>query len=203
MKISENINAAGGNLARPTKFNALIIPPAILSGGFEEKSFDVMCKTIGVPETVLESMDMTFKGHTLKVPGRVNQMQEITVTFYLDEYHKLRRIFYDWINAMDERSPADKSIRTADLMDMGYENPMRKFGDIILIARDFGESMNEPMNYIFERVYPTNVGGVEFNTAGTNEILEFTVTFAFFKYRHYDYMPDEITTWDEILDGGA
>jgi len=160
-----------------------------------QKSFDILCKTIAVPEVTMEPIEMVFKGHTLKLPGRVNQTQEITVTFYLDEYHKLRRIFYDWINSIDNRFYGNKSDPSAAL----YEENA-PFGQIILKARDFSESMSEPMNYIFEDIYPTSVSGVEFNTAGNNEVLEFTVIFAFTKFSHYDEMPENIVGIDDELD---
>ena len=56
------------------------------------------------------------------------------------------------------------------------------------------------MNYEFFDLYPTNVGGVEFNTAGTNEIMEFTVTFAFSKFRHVSSLVDFIDDYDNHLD---
>lgn len=200
MKISETINSAAGNMARPTKFNVLLFPPLGFTDGYADRGFDVMCKTAGVPETTMEPIEMTFKGHTLKVPGRVNQQQEITVTFYLDEFHKLRRTFYDWINAIDDRGYGIKSERAVALYNEIQNNKLGAYGGMILKVRDFAESLNEPMNYVFENIYPTNVGGAEFNSAGTNEVMEFTVTFAFTSFRHENSLMDYNAFADSILD---
>ncbi len=195
MKISETINTASGNMARPTKFNALLFPPQSLSDNYDGKAFDVMCKTVNVPETNMETIDIMYKGHNIKVPGRVNQQQEITMTFYLDEYHKMRRLIYDWISVMDDRFYGNKNsrtLRTAQTQDL--------FGGMILKARDFAESINEPMNYNFEYIYPTSVGGVEFNSSGVNEVLEFTVTFTYLKFSHISTLIDDIEDFDKKLD---
>lgn len=197
MKISEAINAAAGNMARPTKFNAEISIPLELTATTNESSFDIMCKTVGVPETVMEPIDILFKGHNLKIPGRVNQQQEITIVFYLDEYHHLRKVFYDWINALDERFYGNKNSTSAGLWSSGDF-----FGSITLKTRDFAESLNTPMDYYFENIYPTNVGGVEFSTGGINEVMEFTVTFTYTKFSHINSNPEIIDDIDNILDGG-
>ena len=194
MKISENINQAGGNLARPVKFNIVITPPIDLGSSYEQKSFDVLCKTAGVPEVTMETIDVIFKGHTLKIPGRVNQMQEITITFYLDEFHKLRRLFYDWVNSIDDRFYGHKSGRSEAA---SLNSP---FGSCILKTRDFAETLENPMDYYFTNIYPTNIGGVEFNSGGNNEVLEFSVTFAFQHFKHLSNNPDYIDDFDDKLD---
>ncbi len=196
MKISENINIAGGNLARPTKFTAIVTPPLALVSSYNQRSFDVLCKSAGVPEVTMETIDLIFKGHTLKVPGRVNQQQEITITFYLDEFHKLRKLFYDWVSTADDRFYGYKSVRAA----AGYEEYNPIGASIILKTRDFVESNSTPMDYYFENVFPTNVSGPEFSSGGTNEVLEFSVTFGFQSFRHLDSDPDQIPDIDNYLD---
>lgn len=190
MKISEALNLAGGNFARPAKFTAIVIPPIAL----QDTSFDVMCKTVQVPETVMETIPLMFKGHTLNIPGRVNQSKDLVITFYLDEFHMLRQIFYDWIAGIDKRFYGAKSDRSREIYDNLFE------GQLVLITRDFAETLNEPMNYVFEGLYPINVQGVEFNTAGTNEVMEFTVTFDFYKFRHISAISDIHEDLDVVID---
>jgi hypothetical protein len=200
MKISETINIAGGNLARPTKFNARVFPPAALTSNTKFKSFDVLCKTVGLPETINEPIEVLVKGHSVKLPGRTNQQQEITITFYLDEFHQLRRVFYNWIAAIDERFYAMKSKQSDILWDFIQEDTLNKYGGIILKTRDFAETLFEPMNYELEYVYPTNVSGFEFNSGGTNEVMEFTVTFAYYRFNHIERYADVIEDKDDIFD---
>lgn len=191
MKISETINVAGGNLARPTKFNAQIHPPMSLVQNFENKVFDVLCKTAGLPETINAPVEMIIKGHPIKIPGRTNQQNSISITFYLDENHSLRQIFYNWIAIIDKRFYGKKSQGATQ----AYEND-DLYGDIILKVRDFAETLQEPMNYEIEHVFPTSVSGVEFNSSGNNEVMEFTVIFDFYRFSHISDDSD----YDDELD---
>jgi len=195
LKISEAINIAGGNLARPTKFNAQIFPPSELVQNFENKTFDVLCKTASLPETTNTPIEMNFKGHIIKIPGRTNQQSQITLTFYLDENHSLRQIFYNWISIIDNRFYGKRS----NLAASAY-GKKSLYGGIILKARDFAETMQEPMSYEIENVFPTSVAGVEFNSAGNNEVLEFSVTFDFYRFSHISNDSDNDDTLDIKLD---
>lgn len=174
-KISDALALAGGNLARPTRFSALIAPPVSLNVA-GTKVFDVLCKDVQVPDVTMDPIDMQFKGHTLKIPSRVNQAQTIDVTVYLDEHHQLRQMFNNWINGMDDRfyaQTAGTSIAMAQAKDY--------YGNLILKSRDFDETNSEPMNYLFEGVFPISVSGPTFGAASVNEVSEITITFAYFR----------------------
>ena len=173
MKIQDYINQAGGNLARPTKFTAMLSPPSFTG---DSKIFDILCKTAGVPETTNTTIDLKIKGHDIKIPGRTQQQQEITVSFYLSEDHQLRKVFYDWVSLIDNRNPALLSGKTFK----GTE----KYGSLVLIARDFSESNTPVEKYTFERLFPTGVSGFEFNSEGVNDVMEFTVTFSYYRFNH-------------------
>jgi len=174
-KISDTLALAGGNLARPTRFSALIAPPVSLNVA-GTKVFDVLCKDVQVPDVTMEPIDLMFKGHTLKIPSRVNQAQTIDITIYLDEHHQLRQMFNNWINGMDDRfyaQTAGTSVAMSQSKDF--------YGNLILKARDFDETNSEPMNYLFEGIFPISVGGPVFGAASINEVQEVTITFAYFR----------------------
>lgn len=174
-KISDALALAGGNLARPTRFSALIAPPVSLNVS-GTKVFDVLCKDVQIPDVTMEPIEMSFKGHTLKIPGRVNQPQSIDVTIYLDEHHQLRQLFNNWINGMDDRFYAQTAGNSVTM-----SQTKNYYGNLIIKTRDFDETNSEPMNYLFEGVYPTNVTGPNFGAANINEISEITITFAYFR----------------------
>jgi len=193
-KISETLMLAGGNFARATKFSILLTPPNELSQ-ISGKTFDVLAQEVQIPDINMEAIDIILKGHTVKIPGRVQQDQTITVTFLLDEYHILRKLFADWIGAMDDRYYGTKSPEASNL----YKSN-NKFGNMIVATRDFEESTNQPMNYIFEGIFPTNVSGPAFNASGVNEILEFTVTFAYYRFLNKSNIQEEYDDVDEFLE---
>jgi hypothetical protein len=176
-KISETLSLAGGNLSRPTRFTAMIAPPSEVIGDATSKTFDVLCKTVGVPDTQMETIDINLKGHTVKIPGRVQQDQTIELTIYLDENHYLRTMFYNWMTGMDNRFPAHSGAASANLV-----HSRNWYGNLIIKARDFNETTNEVMNYLIEGVYPTAVSGVEYSSAGISEVHEFTVTLTYLRF---------------------
>ena len=130
------------------------------------------------------------------MPGRTNQQQEITITFYLNENHSLRKVFYDWISACDNRYYGKLAGGVSSIVDT-----FNIYGTIYLIGLDFRESA-EVMRYNFEYLYPTNIGSVEFNTAGNNETIELSVTFAYYRYWHdsIEGNSDSIDDNDQYLD---
>jgi hypothetical protein len=163
-------------------------PPGLVTLG-NYKVLDVLCKNVKVPEITNEPIELKYKGHTLKVPGRTNQELSIEITFYLDEFHNTRQLFHDWITAMDDRFYAFSSNQAAEMSKV-----KDYFGSMMLKARDFDETKQEPMNYLFEGVYPTSVSGPEFNSAGTGEINEITVTFSYFRF----LSKDTTASYDEL-----
>ena len=180
-KISHTLNLAGGNLARPTRFSALIAPPPIIIGAAGSKVFDVLCKSIKVPDIIMTPIDMTIKGHTLKIPSRVNQEQTIELTMYLDENHNLRQLFSDWISGMDPRFYAFSTPESVNL-----SKSQSYFGNLLIKARNFDETTEEPMNYLIEGIYPIAVSGPEYGSGQVNEVSEFTVTLAFYRFLSRD-----------------
>ena len=167
MNIGNFINQYGGNLARPTKFTAILNPPESIPS--DTKAFDILCKTVSLPEITHVSVEAKYKGHTVPIPARTDTQHEVSMTFYLPEDHQLRKIFYDWIRIIDSTGEDDLE-------------PTDKFGSLTLLARDFSESNEVIKEYSFENVYPTVVGSLDFNSSGSNEIMEFSITFTFLKY---------------------
>ena len=116
-KISQTLFLVGGNLARPTRFSALIAPPTEVLGAANSKVFDVLCKSIKIPDMTMEPIEILYKGHTVKIPSRVKQEQTIELTMYLDEYHNLRQMFSNWISGIDNRFYAVGTQEAANLQE--------------------------------------------------------------------------------------
>ena len=173
MKISSTLIKAGGNFARPTKFSLLLSVPSRLRK-IHGETFDVMCKATGIPEITNESYEIKIKGHPIRIPGRSIQTQEISITFYLDEDYKLRKLFQDWIYSLDKLSPVDNQFIANSYTDM--------FGEMELIGRDYNESTKKPIKWKFENVFPVNTGTIDFDTTGKDTVSEFTITFAYSRF---------------------
>jgi hypothetical protein len=159
----------------------MLSPPSELVKTGDYKVLDVLCKSVKVPDISNEPIELKYKGHTVKIPGRTNQEQVMEITFYLDENQNIRQLFHEWITALDNRFYAYTSAAATSMA-----KSKNYFGTILLKARDFDESKREPMNYLIDGVYPISVSGPEFNAGGTNEVIEITVTFAFYRFLSKD-----------------
>jgi len=176
MRISSTLSQAGGNFARPTKYSMILSLPTPLRTVFGD-SLDVLCKTVQAPGITNEPYEIKIKGHTIKIPGRTNQNQEIQITFYVDEDYKVRKMFQDWILSLDNRTPVARSGRNA-IMAKNKDY----YGELELIGRDFTETSDKTISFMFEDVYPINVGELDFDTSGKDTISEITITFAYSRY---------------------
>jgi len=172
MRIQNQLNIRGGQFARPTKYTVMVIRPSILETG-EEDSVDILCKSINIPETTHTPVEMTFKGHPVKIPGRTNQAQTVSMTFYLDEQYTIRNIFQEWIDFLDPRFYAGQT--TAP--DWNSE----KYGNIIVYARDYDETGRVMEEFNFRNIFPTSISDLEYSAADKDTIMEFTVTFAYYR----------------------
>jgi len=178
MKISSTLIQAGGNFARPTKFSLILTLPIELRTRYGHK-MDILCKTTQIPSITNESYEIKVKGHPIKIPKRTHQTQEITFSFYVDESFDVRKIFQDWIYALDDRNPVARNYRTTNLLN---SDNLSKFGTIELIGRDFFETSGKVITWRFEDVFPTSVGDIGFDVTAKDTITEFDVTFAFSRY---------------------
>ena len=167
-KIQDALNAHGGNFSRPTKFDVFLSYNGI---GFNGQTINVLCKSINIPETANQPIEMAFKGHKIQYPGRTNQAQQVTMTFYVDEnqslYHKLKK----WANMIDR-----ESVYQAPIGDVS-----ETYGSITAKALDFREQ-SIVKQYIFHYAYPISVSEITFDSTNKDQVLEFTTVFAFSKY---------------------
>jgi len=181
MRISSTLSQAGGNFARPTKYSmVLAVPPALRTTFTQE--LDVLCKTVQLPSAVNEPYEIKIKGHSVKIPGRTQQVQEISVTFYVDEKYKVKSLFQDWVQGLDNRSPVPRNSQSQGLVNASKDDKMAIYGEMELIGRDFYESTDKPISWKFENVYPTSVGEIDYSTNEKDTIIEFTVSFAYSRY---------------------
>ena len=191
-KITDALNAAGKNFARPNKYNVLVSPPPQIP--VNKQYLDILCTNVTLPEIVMQPVEIHHKGHLLKLPGRVNQEQTIQMSFYMDEYHTNRQVFVDWISAIDNRYYGMRSRESASMY--SFDLAQRAYGNLVVIARDFTEKEQAKV-YVFENVFPISVSGPEFSTSSQNEVMTFNVTFAYYRYLSDGENMDDL---DSVLD---
>ena len=163
--VNSTLQEYGGELSRPTKFNMYLTAPKSI----DSTQYDVLCKTIQIPNIKHDDIELKYKGHNLKITGRTNYDQTFSVTFYLDEYHKIRDSIDNWIRMLDPKEISGKS---------SSASPDNRYGSIKVSARNFNEDF-VTYEYQFNDVYPISVSGPEYNTEGVSSVQEITIEFGY------------------------
>jgi hypothetical protein len=176
MKISNTLFNAGQNFARPTKYSAIITTPPIITT-FIGNELNVLCKSINMPPINNEVYELKVKGHPVKLPKRTIQNQEITITFYVDEGYRVKKIFQDWIEILDDRFNVPGINEFPDTLPIE-----EKYGFLTLIPQNFYETPHAPIKMSFENVFPISVGDLTFDGSDKDSTQQLTVSFGYYRY---------------------
>ena len=174
---------AGGG-ARPNLFEASINSfPTAISDAWDNSSeaeggaFKFLCKSTALPASNLGSIEIPFRGRTLKVAGD-RTFDDWTVTIINDEDFRLRTAFERWSNVMSQLDDAT-----------GVTNPTSYMTDAFIQQLGRGPSAQSGSNnggnsavlrsYKFFDVFPVTVGEIALSYDTTDALEEFDVTFRY------------------------
>ena len=117
-----------GGGARPNLFEVSIpkLPDAALNstpgatwGSEEQEDFSIMCKAAQLPASTIASIDVPFRGRTLKVAGD-RTIENWSITVINDENFNIRNAMEAWMNGiakLSNNTGADKpSIHTCVML---------------------------------------------------------------------------------------
>jgi hypothetical protein len=111
---------AGGG-ARSNLFEVQIptLPASVT--GWDAETFSFLCKTAALPASNIGSVDIPFRGRTLKVAGD-RTFDPWTVTIINDENFKLRIAFEQWANQINklENAREDARVLAKNFERLGY-----------------------------------------------------------------------------------
>ena len=174
---------AGGG-ARPNLFEASInsFPTAIQdawdnSSEAEGGAFKFLCKSTALPASNLGSIEIPFRGRTLKVAGD-RTFDDWTVTIINDEDFRLRTAFERWSNVMSQLDDATGVTNPTSYMTDGYVQQLGRGSQVGAASNDGGES-SVLRSYKFFDVFPITVGEIALSYDTTDALEEFDVTFRY------------------------
>jgi len=185
--VNSTLQRYGGDLARNTKFSVMLTFPKSLKINWREKyKVDILAKNVVLPQMSNNVKEIKYKNHILKIPGRTTFEGNFTITFYLDDAHKLKQDFDIWIRNLDkyEISNEPKEIIFKDL-----------YGHLTLNVYDFDEEYIQAY-YEIHNVYPVSIGNLDYSSDAQSGIQELTVEFAF---THYDLVVNDSLDLGNIL----
>ena len=174
---------AGGG-ARPNLFEASInsFPTAISeawdnSSEAEGGAFKFLCKSTALPASNLGSIEIPFRGRTLKVAGD-RTFDDWTVTIINDEDFKLRTAFERWSNVMSRLDDATGVTNPTSYMTDAFIQQLGR-GPEVGAASNNGGNTSILRSYKFFDVFPITVGEIALSYDTTDALEEFDVTFRY------------------------
>ena len=174
---------AGGG-ARPNLFEASInsFPTAISeawdnSSEAEGGAFKFLCKSTALPASNLSSIEIPFRGRTLKVAGD-RTFDDWTVTIINDEDFRLRTAFERWSNVMSQLDDATGVTNPTSYMTDAFIQQLGR-GPEVGAATNNGGNSSILRSYKFFDVFPVTVGEIALSYDTTDALEEFDVTFRY------------------------
>ena len=174
---------AGGG-ARPNLFEASInsFPTAISeawdnSSEAEGGAFKFLCKSTALPASNLGSIEIPFRGRTLKVAGD-RTFDDWTVTIINDEDFRLRTAFERWSNVMSQLDDATGVTNPTSYMTDAFIQQLGR-GPEAGSATNNGGNSSILRSYKFFDVFPITVGEIALSYDTTDALEEFDVTFRY------------------------
>ena len=173
-----------GGGTRPNLFEVSIptFPTAIAEAwspgdDAENGIFKFLCKSTALPASNLGSIEIPFRGRTLKVAGD-RTFDDWTVTIINDEDFKLRTAFERWSNVMSRLDDATGVTNPTSYMTDGYVQQLGRGSQVGAASNDGGES-SVLRSYKFFDVFPVTVGEIALSYDTTDTLEEFDVTFRY------------------------
>ena len=174
---------AGGG-ARPNLFEASINSfPTAISDAWDNAetaeggAFKFLCKSTALPASNLGSIEIPFRGRTLKVAGD-RTFDDWTVTIINDEDFRLRTAFERWSNVMSQLDDATGVTNPTSYMTDAFIQQLGR-GPEVGAATNNGGNSSILRSYKFFDVFPVTFGEIALSYDTTDALEEFDVTFRY------------------------
>lgn len=153
--------------ARSTKWN-VIVPDA---SGHADVTLSLLAKDVGLPGLGVKPITMKYKGRDIPIAGQVTETNSFSITFLVDQEHKIRKYFEDWILKFDARG------HRTSFVDSAYESQLKRgvrdertlYRNITILQYAFDadvepDTKSKPVaQYTLYGCFPTSIGEFSYN----------------------------------------
>ena len=139
------------------------------------------CTSASIPDITLGQVDQENIFIKIPVPGDKLVFSPLELRFSVDEDLKNFKEIYDWLEGLGYPDNFQQRANLQSALQQNNANTGTVYSDGSLIVTTAQYQPNISINFI--DLYPVSLGGLEFNTQGTDvEYLQGSVSFAYRKY---------------------
>ena len=192
-----------GGGARPNLFEVSIpdLPDAAKNstpkatwGSDEQENFSIMCKAAQLPASTIASIDVPFRGRTLKVAGD-RTIENWNITIINDEDFAIRNAMEAWMNAIAKLNNNTGAVNPSSYMTDAYVYQLGRGYSQGRFSKansssDDGESVTPLKSFKFIDIFPVSVSAIDLSYDSGDTIEEFTVEFA---VQSFESLSDDAT----------
>ena len=166
-----------GGGARPNLFEVTIpeFPSYVTKDGEMLKDLSFMCKAANLPASNVASIDVPFRGRTLKVAGD-RTFDPWTLTIINDEDFVLRTAFEKWADKISNLFDATGVTNPTSYMTNALVKQLGR-GKEAFSEKNAGNVTSVLRTYKFYDIWPSDISAIELSYDSGDTIEEFTVNF--------------------------
>ena len=162
-----------GQGVKPNMFEVRIPFPTTLtgSGGADDELVSLLCKSTALPGSTLGSIDVPFRGRTVKIVGD-RTFDNWSATFFNDKEMKVRSKFEQWMENMNTHEA-----NTAPLFTPGSTAKYMVDIEVDQLEKDGTVTGTALRSYKLWHAFPISISQIDLAYDSNDQIEEFTVEF--------------------------
>ena len=175
MALASNVNdflQKVGQGVKPNMFEVRIpFPTTLSSGGSDDELITLLCKSTNLPGSSLGSIDVPFRGRTVKIVGD-RTFDNWSATFFNDKEMKIRSRFEQWMENMNTHEA-----NTAPLFTPGSTAKYMSDIEVDQLEKDGTSTGTALRSYKLWHAFPISISQIDLAYDSNDQIEEFTVEF--------------------------
>ena len=174
-RVSSGINGFLGQIGqgvKPNMFEVEIPFPTPLGGETDGQLITLLCKSTALPGSSLGSIDVPFRGRTVKIVGD-RTFDNWSATFFNDKDMKIRSKFEQWMQQMNTHEGNTAPLFLPDNND-GY---MKSIKVSQLQKDDVTPGGSVLRRYTLWHAFPISISQIDLAYDSNDQIEEFSVEF--------------------------
>lgn len=151
-----------------------VVIPAINQLGVSVANLNMRVLTIGIPDRVINTYDITKRGRTFARPnGKIEQEKTVTLSFRHDKYFQCYKSLINWMNFIQDNQTGAMA---SDSGPAGIGGASEFRHNIEVWAINGLDNAVPNTIWTLEGAYPTSVQGIDFDENGGDDAMTCDVT---------------------------